>query len=161
MACPTADVISLILQYYSEETREATDSEDAFPPRLASAVHQRTRLGQNVDEALASALADERITLGRLTYEQYVADKTGPISVPVPDTRFPWVGNSYRLTRLGPVGVPTRVSPFSWLFATACIYGTHLRAAVGGPQWRWFPFPLEPDPLVTTGPVRGRGVQRF
>ena len=159
--CPTADVISLILQYYSEDSREATDSENAFPPRLANAVHQRTRLGQNVDEALAGALGDERITLGRLAYEQYKADKTGPVSVPVSDTRFPWVGDSYRLTRLGPLGVNTRVSPFSWIFATASIYCTTRRAAVGGPQWRWEPFPLGPDLLVTTGPAKGRGVQRF
>ena len=33
--CPTADVICLILQYYSEESREATESEGAFPPRTS------------------------------------------------------------------------------------------------------------------------------
>jgi hypothetical protein len=160
-ACPTADVICLILQWYSEETREATDSEDAFPPRLSNAIDQRTRLGQNVDEALASALADERSTLGRLTYEQYVADKTGPVSLPVPEARFPWVEDSYRRTSLGSLGNNTRVSPFSWIFATASMSCSTRRAAAGGPQWRWFPFPLEPDPLTTAGPVKGRGVQRF
>ena len=159
--CPTADVISLILQYYSEESREATDSENAFPPRLGNAVYQRTRLGQNVDEALTSALGDERSTLGRLTYEQYVADRTGPAPVLSPETRFPWVEDSYRRTRLGSLGVNTRVSPFSWIFATACVYCITRRAAVGGPQWRWFPFPLGPDPLSTAEPVKGRGVQRF
>ena len=134
--CPTADVICLILQYYSEESREATESENAFPPRLASAIQQRTRLGQNTDEALAGALGDERLTLGRLAYEQYVADYTGPVSAPVPDTRFPWVGDSYRLTRLGPLGANRRVSAFSWIFATAGIYCSTRKAAVGGPQWR-------------------------
>ena len=54
--CPTADVICLVLQYCSEETREATESEDAFPPQLASAVQQRTQLGQNTDDVVGVAL---------------------------------------------------------------------------------------------------------
>ena len=61
--CPTADMICLVLQYYSEKTHEATESEDAFPMRLANAVQQRTQLDQNTDEALASILRDERHVL--------------------------------------------------------------------------------------------------
>ena len=70
-----------------------------------------------------------------------MADKTGPFSVPVSDTRFPWVGDSYRLTRLGHLGVSTRVSPFIWIFATTSIYCTTRRAAVGGPAVALVPLP--------------------
>ena len=58
--------MALVLEHFSEETREAIVEDSLIAPRLAQGIAQRRQSSQDLDAALADILADERQRVGRL-----------------------------------------------------------------------------------------------
>lgn len=69
----------MVLQYFSEADREATESDNYFSLRLTSAVNQRRQSGQDTDLALASILHVERQWIGKLTMEHFLEGSYQPL----------------------------------------------------------------------------------
>ena len=61
--CPPEEIVALVLEHFSEETREAIVEDSLIAPQ---GIAQRRQSSQDLDAALADILADERQRVGRL-----------------------------------------------------------------------------------------------
>ena len=74
--CPSEEIVALVLEHFSEETREAIVEDSLIAPRLAQGIAQRRQSSQDLDAALADILADERQRVGRRALGRFVGTDT-------------------------------------------------------------------------------------
>ena len=72
--CPSEEIVALVLDHFSEETREAIVEDSLIAPRLAQGIAQRRQSSQDLDAALADILADERQRVGRRARGRFVGN---------------------------------------------------------------------------------------
>jgi hypothetical protein len=70
--CPSEVVVALVLEDFSEETREAIVEDILIAPRLVQGIAQCRQSSQDLDAAMADILADERQRVGRRALGRFV-----------------------------------------------------------------------------------------
>lgn len=70
--CPVEDIVSQVLQVFSEETQECTVADGLLTAKLAAGVLQRRKFVVSTDLAVAEALRDERQRISRSVRDRYV-----------------------------------------------------------------------------------------
>jgi hypothetical protein len=148
--CQSEEIVALVLEHFSEETREAIVEDSFIAPRLAQGIAQRRQSSQDLDAAMADILADERQRVGRRALGRFVGAGYRHAEGSSTIIKYPSLGSSYALTGQRPMVAGALVSAFSWVFVSRSEREQVPGTIVEDLLWRWFVIPLQQDlvPLV-------------